>query len=200
MDFLEVSKLVLFILFFVPGFITIKTYNLISPSSKSTSEEIVDAISYSSINYAVWLIPLIYLYEFRLHDNYLLISSTTLFFIVFISPVALAFLWKKLRSFDFFQMFAPHPTGKPWDYYFSKKKTCGVIINMGSGKKVGGIYGVNAFSSSYPHEEQIYLDEEWIINEDGAFERPVAQSAGIIVFLKDAESLEFYHSGENTDE
>lgn len=71
---------------------------------------------------------------------------------------------------------------------------------MNSGKKLGGSYGVDSFSSSYPHEEQIYIDEEWVINADGGFERIVEQSAGIIIFLKDAESVSFYYSGDELND
>ena len=71
---------------------------------------------------------------------------------------------------------------------------------MNNGKQLGGSYGANSFASSYPHEEQVYIDEEWIINGDGGFERAVEQSAGIIIFLKDAESVMFYHSGDANDD
>lgn len=200
MELLEVDKIVLFIIFIVPGFITMKTYNLVSPSSTTTSKDVIDAISYSCINYAIWLVPLIYLYKSKVQNESFFLYSVALFFIVFVSPIAIAVFWRKIREFNFFQKFAPHPTGKPWDEYFSKKKTCWVIVNMNDGKKIGGSYGINSFASSYPYEEQIYIDEEWIINEEGSFDRRVEQTNGIIIFLKNADSIEFYYSGDEQDD
>lgn len=200
MDLLETSKILLFIIFVVPGFITMKTYNLMSPSSTTTSKDIIDAISYSCINYAIWLVPLIYLYKYNVQNESFFLYSIVLFLIVFISPVFLAIFWRKIREFEFFQKFAPHPTGKPWDKYFSKKKTCWVIVNMTDGRKIGGSYGANSFASSYPYEEQIYIDEEWIINEYGGFERIVEQTNGIIIFLKNADSVEFHYSGDEIND
>ena len=200
MDFLEVDKLIIFILFIVPGFIAIKTYNLLYPSNIKFSEQVVDAVSYSSINYALWIVPSFYVYKSYINKGGFFALGALAVVVLFISPVGLAFFWKWIREVKYFQKFAIHPIGKPWDYYFSKKKTCWIVVKMNNGKQLGGSYGANSFASSYPNEEQIYIDEEWIINDDGGFERAVEQSAGIIIFLKDAESIMFYHSGDAIDD
>lgn len=200
MDFLEFDKLIIFILFIVPGFIAIKTYNFLYPSNIKFSEQVVDAVSYSSINYALWIVPSFYAYKYYINTGGFFVLGALAVVVLFISPVGLAFFWKWIREVKYFQKFAVHPIGKPWDYYFSKKKTGWVIVNMNSGKKLGGSYGVNSFSSSYPHEEQIYIDEEWVINADDGFERVVEQSEGIIIFLKDAESVSFYYSGDELND
>lgn len=63
MDIFEEGKLILFIAFVVPGFIAIKAYELLSPSKQSdSSKQIIDAVSYSCLNYAILLWP-IYLME-----------------------------------------------------------------------------------------------------------------------------------------
>ncbi|WP_201580888.1 DUF6338 family protein [Psychrobacter glacincola] len=200
MNFLEVDKLIIFILFIVPGFIAIKTYNFLYPSNIKFSEQVVDAVSYSSINYALWIVPSFYTYKYYMNIGSFFVLGALAVVVLFISPVGLAFFWKWIRGVKYFQKFAVHPIGKPWDYYFAKKKTGWVIVNMNSGKKLGGSYGVDSFSSSYLHEEQIYIDEEWVINADGGFERIVEQSAGIIIFLKDAESVSFYYSGDELND
>lgn len=55
----EIDKLLLFILFVIPGFISIKIYELLFPGQdKDSSKQIIDAVTYSCINYAIlgWLI------------------------------------------------------------------------------------------------------------------------------------------------
>jgi hypothetical protein len=34
-----------------------------------------------------------------------------------------------------------------------------------------GTYGENSFTSSHPSEEQIFLEETWVLNKEGRFER-----------------------------
>ncbi len=59
MDILEVDKLILFIAFVIPGFISMKAYQLIFPGmNHPTSEQLIDAISYSCINYAFFILPI----------------------------------------------------------------------------------------------------------------------------------------------
>ena len=64
MEIFESSKLVLFIIFAIPGFISIKTYSLLCPNQdKDSTKLIIDAITYSCLNYAL-LGPLIYMMLF----------------------------------------------------------------------------------------------------------------------------------------
>lgn len=59
MDIWEADKLVLFIAFVVPGFISLKTYALLQPTQvKDTSQQLIDAVAYSSVNYALLLGPM----------------------------------------------------------------------------------------------------------------------------------------------
>ncbi len=61
-DSFEESKLILFIAFVVPGFIAIKAYELLSPSQeRDSSSQLIDAVSYSCLNYAVLIWPIYYL-------------------------------------------------------------------------------------------------------------------------------------------
>ena len=59
MSIWAVDKLQLFIMFVIPGFISIKTYELLYPSQiRDSSKQVIDAITYSCVNYALlyWLI------------------------------------------------------------------------------------------------------------------------------------------------
>ena len=48
------DKLLLFILFVVPGFVSVKAYELLFPSEAIASKEkLVDAVAYSCVNYAL---------------------------------------------------------------------------------------------------------------------------------------------------
>lgn len=56
MDIWTVDKLVLFIAFIVPGFVSLKAYELLAPRvTKESTQQLIDAVAYSSINYAILL-------------------------------------------------------------------------------------------------------------------------------------------------
>lgn len=185
----------------VPGFIAIKVYELLSPSKQvDTSKQVIDAISYSCLNYTILLWPIFTVESSGLRESHPQIYILFYMAVLFIAPVLLVLFWKYLRELDWLQKFVPHPTQKPWDFVFAQRKTYWVIVTLKNGKKIGGMYGPNSFASSSPSEEQIYLEEQWILNEDGGFCRKVEQTSGIIILSSEIRSVEFMHSGEQDDE
>lgn len=201
MNVWDENKLFLFIAFVVPGFVAIKVYELLAPSkSGESSKQLVDAISYSCLNYAILLWP-IYLVEtssLKLTNlNYYLFFY---FSVLFVFPTLLVILWRWLRELEIVQKFVPHPTQKPWDYVFSQRQCHWVIVTLKNGEKIAGMYGPNSFASSAPAEEQLYLEEQWMLNDAGGFERRVEQTSGIIILSSEIMFVEFMHSGENEDD
>ena len=93
-----------------------------------------------------------------------------------------------------------HPIAKPWDYIFSQRKLYWIKITLKSGKLIGGKYGENSFSSSYPEEEQIYLEETWIITDGGGFDRPKNRTSGILISSSEILYIEFIQYREENDE
>ena len=194
MDIWETNKLILFIVFAVPGFVSLKTYELLFPGSpKEASQQLIDAVAYSSVNYALLLAPI---YAIETHD----IRETSPFwyvvfyiFVLLVAPIFWAYLLKWLRSNQFFQGSLPHPTLKPWDYIFSQRKCYWVIVSMKDGEKIGGKYSSQSFASSSPAPEQLYLEETWVLNKDGGFERPRVDSAGVIILSADIVNVEFFN-------
>ncbi|WP_420591127.1 DUF6338 family protein [Bacterioplanoides sp.] len=190
-DIWEIDKLLIFIAFVIPGFISIKAYELtFPPSAVSASSKIVDAITYSCINYAILLWPIIAIdtAEFQTAHPDLRLFFYTL--ILFVCPVIWVAIWKKLRYSNWFQENAPHPTSKPWDFVFSQRKEYWMIITLKNGKEIGGKYSGNSFVSSSPAEEQIYIEEVWLLNNKRGFERPVERSSGAIILSSEISTVE----------
>ena len=102
MNIWDESKLIIFIAFVVPGFIAIKTYELLAPSRYTeSSKQLIDAVSYSCLNYAILLWP-IYLIEScsisESHPNLYIIFWS---FVLFVAPICWVFAWKFLRQRSF---------------------------------------------------------------------------------------------------
>ncbi|MUJ26313.1 DUF6338 family protein [Aliivibrio fischeri] len=196
MSIWEVDKLQLFIMFVIPGFISIKTYELLYPSQiRDSSKQVIDAITYSCVNYALlyWLI--ISLEGQTGTDSFKIVHPNLyiLFyiFVLLIFPVILAFIWKWLRESEKFKNNIHHPTEKPWDYFFSQNKCYWVKVILNDGNIVAGYFGLNSFASSAPAEEQIYLEQTWKLRDDGSFERAINNTAGVIILTSEISHIEF---------
>lgn len=194
MDIWETDKLLLFIAFVVPGFISLKTYELLFPRApKSSADQLIDAVAYSSINYALLLWPL---YEIETHGIKELHPTVYILFYVFvllIAPILWACVLRKMRTTKFAQRAMPHPTAKPWDYVFGQQKPYWVVVTLKDGRQIAGLYAEESFASSAPAAEQLYLQETWVMSSGGGFERPRVESAGIMILAPDIVTVEFFN-------
>lgn len=193
MELLELEKLKVFILFFMPGFISIKAYQLLVPDEyRASAEKAIEAVTYSCINYALLYFPIQFVENSLLSSIHPFLYALFYISVLFLFPViwVLLFLW--LRHREFFQRRMPHPTAKPWDYVFSQKKWHWVIVTLKSGEKIGGKYGGKSFTSSNPAPEQIYLEETWVLSEKDTFVRPRKQSEGILILSDEIKTVELF--------
>lgn len=196
MDIWEIDKLFLFIAFVIPGFISLKFYQLMYPGAlRNASDQIVDAVAYSCINYALLLWIILAVEASRLqqaHPNFYYLFYV---FVLFIAPILWVVLWAWLRSWKIFQKNAPHPIAKPWDFVFQQRKPYWVIVYLKNGEQIGGKYDVKSFASSAPADEQIFLEEVWLV-EKGVLQRAVKGSAGVLIGASEISHIEFlnYHS------
>jgi len=194
MDIWEVDKLFLFIAFVVPGFISLKTYALLQPTQvKDTSQQLVDAVAYSSINYALLMGPIYAVEHLNLRSNYPTLYVLFYVVVLLVAPIAWAWIFLWLRKTQLLQRSIAHPTGKPWDFVFSQRLPYWVIATLSDGRQVAGLFHSKSFASSSPASEQIYLEEAWVLSEGGGFERPRNDSAGIIILAKEIATLELFH-------
>lgn len=194
MDIWESSKLILFIAFVVPGFVSLKCYEVLcSKPQKDASSQLIDAITYSCVNYAILFYFIFLVEESALRINNIYLYTAFYTFVLLVAPIIWASVFRFARSHQFLQKYLPHPISKPWDYVFSKRKEYWVIVTMKNGNKYAGYYGPQSFSSSTPATEQIYLEQCWKLNEKGAFERSRQNTAGILIASQEIETLEFFN-------
>ncbi|UYF81101.1 DUF6338 family protein [Acinetobacter ursingii] len=193
MEIFESSKLVLFIIFAIPGFISIKTYSLLCPNhEKDSTKLIIDAITYSCLNYAL-LGPFIYMMIFSkngilfvLFYNYLLFICHARFSSIFSLGMVKV---KKYGVFKRMLLILHQGHG----LYFSQRKEYFVLVTLSDGKKLAGEYSEKSFTSSFPEDPQIYLEKAWEVSAEGGFERIREQSEGILILSKDIQSIEFFN-------
>lgn len=197
MDIWNTDKLALFIAFVVPGCISLKTYSLVFLRvTKDGSQQIVDAITYSCINYALLALPIYWIEKCRLNEKFFGLYVTFYVFAIILMPAAWIFFWNKIRKTQIAQKYLPHPTSRPWDFVFSKRKEYWLIVTLKDGASYGGLFGTNSFVTSTPEPEQIYFEEVWHINEHGGFDTPKKATAGMLLAGPDIRTIEFFKHGE----
>lgn len=199
MDIWAADKLLLFIAFVVPGFISLKTYALLCPGApKKSSEQLIDAVAYSSVNYALLLWPI-----YRVENSGIRTDNPTSYvlfyvFVLLVAPITWAAALKWLRGRRFIQRSMPHPTEKPWDYVFGRNQRYWIIVTLKDGQRIAGRYDSESFASSAPAAEQLYLQETWVLNDDGGFERPRRDSAGVLILAADIVTVELFNITRGT--
>lgn len=193
MNIWELDKLVIFIAFVIPGFISIKVYDLFVPTDrKEIGKYLIDAVAYSCINYALVSWMLILAERNKLYENHPFWFFLLVLSVLFIFPIIWAVLFWWLRKNRFFTKRIPHLVDKPWDYVFSKQESYWIIVYLNDGTKFGGMYDTESFASTYPAEEQIYLQQVWEVDEKRKFLKPVERSRGVIISKKDIKAIEFF--------
>jgi hypothetical protein len=194
MDILDANKLVLFIAFVIPGFISLKTYELLFPAANRDSDkQLIDAVAYSSVNYALLLWPIYEIETHNIREAYPTYYILFYVFVLFVAPISWTCAMKKLRGYEFFQRSMPHPTAKPWDYVFQQRKPYWIVLTLKDGKQFAGRYDSASFASSSPAPEQLYLEESWVLNSDGGFKRPRSETAGILILSSEIQTVEFFN-------
>lgn len=193
MNIWETDKLYLFLAFFVPGFISIKVYDLIIPSERRDfSKAVFDAVAFSAINFAVlaWLIVLINSENF--YQSHLFLYYVLLTVILFIAPMIWPIIFVNIRKIPFLAKHTVHPIERPWDFVFQKKEAYWIIVHLKNGTKIAGKFDQDSFASSSPSKEQIYIEQVWKIDDDGEFIKPIERSKGILIVSDEIIGLEFY--------
>jgi hypothetical protein len=187
------DKLALFLIFFLPGFISMKVYDLIVPGEpRDASRSLLEAISYSTLNFAAlfWLIAIIQTDDF--YHKHFILYSLSIIAIMVVVPACWPVAFLKLSTWRFIARHFVNPIRKPWDYVFGKRTPFWVIVHLHSGQKIGGFFGDKSFASSNPADEQIYLEEVWFLDDDGRFESAVEGSQGIIVMKEEIRAVELF--------
>ncbi len=200
MDVWASEKLPLFLIFVVPGFVSLKVWELLVPGERRGIDNIlVEIVSYSALNFAAlaWLIVPLLKAELSEGLAYLAIA---LIFVVF--PANWPILWKWLRMRKWLRRFAVHPFTRPWDYVFSRRERAWVIVHLKDGSAIGGRFDANSFASSWPAPEQLYLEELWELDAERAFKQMVPRTHGALILgaeIRAIEFFEFYAAGDSNN-
>ena len=191
----EISNLLILLIFLTPGFISLKVYDSIIPSEKRIfSKSLLEIGIYSAINYAFFSWLIIILIKFNLFETNIIIFSLIVVLIVVIGPILWPIAYNALLTTSFIKKIKPiNPIPLPWDFVFMQRKPHWIIVHTKDGRQIGGRYDSKSFTSSFPHKEQIYLEELWRLDKKGAFVKQVDRTEGILIMGDEISFIEFFN-------
>ncbi len=180
------AALLLFLVFLLPGFISVQIYSLLVPTKPSDfSKRVNEIFGYSAIHYAVTIWLLIW-------SNW---NIAAVYAVVFILPIVWPPLLLTIRRSRLMRRL-PLPDPTPWDGFFRREakrpKNPGleVRVKTAGGEVIAGHYGSSSIASTFPSKPQLYLESAYVINPDGST-RTMSRTAGMIVNCDKAEYVVF---------
>jgi hypothetical protein len=185
------GALALFLIFFIPGFITLKVYDLLIPGeARDFSKSLFDAVAYSSLNFAalLWLIAILRSGSLTGWQWY-----AAMFFLLIAMPALWPLIFLMIRRHPKVASRIASPNARVWDDVFAKRTPYWVIVHLKDQRRIGGLYGGKSFTSHSPAPPEIYLEEVWMVDQDLGFtgER-VSSTAGVLISGTEILALEFF--------
>ena len=180
------SKLAIVALFTLPGFISLRVWSLIFPTSeRPLKDQLGEAISFGILNAMVCAPLFVVLAPLRAISLYGL-AIVTLVILPAIWPFLVLWGVRKLQAFDLILI----PSHSAWDDVFLRDEPYFVIVHLDDGSRVGGYYGPKSFAGLHPISGHLYVEQLWYLDEDGKFVGPVPDSRGLILRPTDYKYVE----------
>lgn len=194
MDILSIDKLVLFLFFFVPGFISLKFYQILFADEKvDFSKNLYEAIGISCINFSIffWIVYYINRPEFvKIYPVFYYIITLV---IIFVTPILLTWLLSKILKTKVFQKHFVSPEKVPWDWHFSKRQSYWVIVTLKDGRRIGGKFGLNSRASATPKLKEIYIEDIWRLDQNCKFIESIKRNKGVLITEDNILTIEFFN-------
>ena len=192
----------IFIGCFMPGFIAIKVYGLYRAiDARDFSKKWYDAVGFGVVFFTLYQVVgklLIDIVTRYLSYDIIALMVQFLFFVLL--PVVMAYImahqgyyFREKKS----DMLMPQETA--WDYIFSKGEPYYVTVHLKSGEEIHGKYAGKSFTSAYPQTVQIYLEKQFLLDDD---KNPgeVNASAGVWISENDISWIDFrYYNQQEGD-
>jgi hypothetical protein len=180
------SKLAIVALFALPGFISLRVWSLIFPTSeRALKDQFGEALSFGILN-AMVCAPLFVPAEPASPPAIYGLVILTLVVLPAIWPFPALWLMRALQNLNVILI----TSRSAWDDVFLRDEPYFIIVHLKDGGRVGGYYGPNSFAGLHPISGHLYLEQLWFMDESGRFTSPVPDSRGLILRPNDYKYIE----------
>jgi hypothetical protein len=188
---LNVSNLLLFAAFVVPGAVSLQVYRLkVSTPHQTLKENLIESVVFSVVNFAILYWPIAYAVSDDVMRTRPFQTYVIVIFSFFIVPLIWPFLLvSMLRLLERFRLIQPQ-ANTSWGHYFSQlRRGSYVIVHLNDGGYVGGKFGEASYASGYPDSGHLFLEELWEVGDDGKFTGKAFEGQGVILRPTDYKYL-----------
>lgn len=180
--------------FCVPGYVYLVVRGHIVPGHRVRgTESLITLLSISTVNFMLWAWAV-----------YLVVGSDEVpewttpaiwTFAILVSPAIMGILsglstkfgWLK-KIYLFLKLHPIDIIPTSWDYAFSKREPCYVIVTLDNGGTFAGLWGARSFASDEPTERDIYIEKVCKIDKKGAW---TATDRSVLIKGEHIRSIEF---------
>jgi len=191
-----IYNVILFAVLILPGFISMRVFDLLNPSNRRTaSDAFFEAISFGLINAFIFS-PIWILFGYQFVEAHPVIAYLLTIVALIIAPALwaialyLVLSWLGNRGI----VLERHRTA--FDAFFSRRHPCWLVVHLTDGTRVGGRFSTNSFASFYPRSGHLYIEELWELDENGAFKNPITGSQGMLLRPDDYKLIEILKDTE----
>jgi hypothetical protein len=190
------SKLSFFVLFILPGFVSLQIWSLIVPTSdKPLKDSLPEALGFGVLN-AVVGGPLVVLLAPKSPGAFYSLLVVTLVLLPAAWPFVAKWCLGKLAEYNLIL----NRNRNGWDAVFQRQEQLYVIVHLKDGRQIGGFFGPRSFAGLHPASGHLYLQQLWYLNEAGQFQEPIAESRGLILRPDDYHFIELFTGGDEADD
>ena len=185
---LNSESLLYLIVFVLPGYLSWRVWRALFPvRTTRVADSLIAIIMVGLINSILigWVIP-----DVRKLDS-LFWQAVAFAGVYLMAPVLWPFTIRSLIQIPFVRRRIVHPIPKAWDYFFGLHVPCFVLARLNNGALLGGVMGSQSFASSYPSDEDLYLEQLWKVTEQGRFLSPLPNTKGALISRSDCEYIQF---------
>lgn len=101
-----------------------------------------------------------------------------------------------LKWRELFRVYNPVPTA--WDFANTRLEPGFIRVLTKDGLWIGGYAGEQSFFTSYPETREVFVEEAWDLDNDGAFQSAIPASVGMWVRCDDAQLVQFLRSDSSS--
>jgi len=192
---LKLDALISYAIILLPGFVSLRAYSLLIPLAPRELKEImIDLLMYGSVNAALNL-PILVAFDSAMRKS-AWTEGAVLFSAFFLIPTLVGCAVAKLRQSELLTRLGfLHPVPKAWDYLFRMRRPGLILITLKDGRMVGGYFGLNSFASSFPNEEDMYVEKVCLVDsQSGQMIGFVPNSNGMHIKRSDCDVVEFINT------
>jgi hypothetical protein len=193
MELSSINSVLLIIFFIIPGFLAEWIFSsFIQRSQRESTTVILESLAFSCLIYSL-VLPITYQYNVFIFSHFIFFGILFLLIV----PISLCMGSGFFFQSNFYGKFSRvlgiiSPIPKAWDYFFGNGEPCLVLITLQDDTKIGGLWHTNSFASSFPSEEDIYLEAQYQINDEGRFLDEIPDTQGCLVRAGTIKFIEFF--------